>query len=83
MDGFMRSRDSYWPLPKSFDLPPGLNRRAFLLRHAAIGAAAILTGQVWTAEARAQRATAEASATKLGTTLSPDLNIVKKKRALC
>ena len=43
-------------LPKSVELPPGVNRRAFLLRHATIGAAAILTGQAWTAEARAQRA---------------------------
>ena len=43
-------------------LPSGVNRRAFLIRHAAIGAAAILTGQAWTAEARAQRAATEASA---------------------
>ena len=80
MDGFMRSRDSHRPLPKSFDLPPGLNRRAFLLRHAAIGAAAILTGKGWTKEARAQRATTEASVAKLGATLSPDLNIVKEEK---
>ena len=79
MDGLMRSLDFYGLL-KTFDLPPGLNRRAFLLRHAAIGAAAILTGQMWTAEARAQRATAEASAAKLGATLSPDLNIVKEEK---
>jgi hypothetical protein len=52
----------------------------FLLRHAAIGAAAILTGQAWTAEVRAQRAATEASAAKLGGTLSPDLNIVKEEK---
>src|SRR5580698_1640767 len=80
MDGFMRSQDSYWPAAKSFDPPPGLNRRAFLMRHAAIGAAAILTGQAWTAEARAQRAATEASAAKLGASLSPDLNIVKEEK---
>jgi L-serine dehydratase len=80
MDGFIQNPDSHWPFPKSFDLPPGLNRRAFLLRHAAIGAAAILTGQAWTAEARAQRAAAEASAVKLGATLSPDLYIVKEEK---
>src|SRR6478609_5691166 len=67
-------------LPKGVDLPPGVNRRAFLLRHAAIGAAAILTGQAWTAEARAQRAATEASVAKLGATLSPDLNIVKEEK---
>ena len=67
-------------LPKSVELPPGVNRRAFLLRHATIGAAAILTGQAWTAEARAQRAATEASVAKLGATLSPDLNIVKEEK---
>ena len=64
----------------SVNPPPGVNRRAFLIRHATIGAAAILTGQAWTAEARAQRAATEASAAKLGATLSSDLNIVKEEK---
>ena len=67
-------------LPMSVNPPPGVNRRAFLIRHAAIGAAAILTGTGWTAEARAQRAATEASVAKLGATLSPDLNIVKEEK---
>ena len=62
------------------DPPPGVNRRAFLIRHATIGAAAILTGKTWTPEARAQRAAAEASTAKLGATLSPDLNLVKAEK---
>ena len=72
--------DLYLSLPKSFNPPPGVNRRAFLIRHAAIGAAAILTGKAWTPEARAQRAVTEASAANLGATLSPDLNIVKEEK---
>ena len=75
-----RNLDSCWSLPMSVNPPPGVNRRAFLIRHAAIGAAAILTGTGWTAEARAQRAATEASAAKLGATLSPDLNIVKEEK---
>ena len=65
---------------KVFEPPPGVNRRAFLIRHAAIGAAAILTGKAWTPEARAQQAASEASAAKLGTKLSPDLNVVKEEK---
>src|ERR1700733_13120257 len=65
---------------KTLDSPSGVNRRAFLMRHAAIGAAAILTGQAWMAEARAQRAATEASAAKLVSSLTPDLNIVKEEK---
>jgi L-serine dehydratase len=80
MNGPSEHLDLFRALPKSFSPPPGVNRRAFLLRHAAIGAAAVLTGKAWTAEARAQRAATEASAAKLGATLSPDLNIVKQEK---
>ena len=75
-----RNPDPCGFLPMSVNPPPGVNRRAFLIRHAAIGAAAILTGTGWTAEARAQRAATEASVAKLGATLSPDLNIVKEEK---
>src|SRR5204863_6079514 len=54
-----------------------LDRRNFLVRHAVIGAAAVMTGTTWTMEARAQQAAKEATAPKLGATLSPDLNVVK------
>ena len=59
--------------------PPleGIDRRSFLMRHAVIGAAAVMTGTAWTADARAQQAAKEASGPKLGGTLSPDLNVVK------
>lgn len=67
-------------LPLSGGAPPGVNRRAFLVRNAVIGAAAILTGRAWTTEARAQQAAAEASAPKLGGSLSPSLNIVKEEK---
>lgn len=59
----------------------GLDRRSFLIRHAAIGAAAVMTGATWTPEARAQQAAKEAAAPKLGSSpLSPDLNVVKKSK---
>jgi L-serine dehydratase len=72
-------------------VPVGIDRRAFLMRHAAIGAAAAMTGTVWTTEARAQQAAREASAQqvakevakdgaglKMSAALSPDLDVVKK-----
>ena len=38
------------------NLPQNIDRRTFLIRNAVIGAAAAMTGTVWTAEARAQQA---------------------------
>jgi L-serine dehydratase len=61
--------------------PATVNRRAFLMRNAAIGAAAVMTGKTWTKEARAEQAAKEAAAApKLGATLSPDLNVVKQSK---
>ena len=57
--------------------PEGIDRRSFVMRHAVIGAAAVMTGTAWTLDARAQQAAKEASGPKLGGTLSPDLNVVK------
>src|SRR3954470_5819729 len=57
-----------------------LDRRDFLVRHAVIGAAAVMTGASWTSEARAQQAAKEAAAPKLGGALSPDLNVVKASK---
>jgi len=65
-------------------IPAGIDRRTFLIRHAAIGAAAVLTGRAVTSEARA--ATAEKESTTLmkpkglGSTLSPDLDAVKRAK---
>jgi L-serine dehydratase len=62
------------------DLPSNVDRRTFLMRHAVIGAAATMTGTSWTMDARAQQATKEAAAPKLGGALSPDLNVVKASK---
>jgi L-serine dehydratase len=59
------------------EIPAGVDRRTFLMRHAVIGAAAAMTGTAWTVEARAQQATKEAAAPKLGAGLSPDLSVAK------
>jgi L-serine dehydratase len=73
-------------------LPSGMDRRTFLMRHAAIGAAAVMTGTTWTPEARAQQAATEAAAQqakaaqndplglKMSGTLSPDLEVVKASK---
>jgi L-serine dehydratase len=66
--------------PVDSTIPPGIDRRSFLMRHAAIGAAAVMTGTTWTPEARAQQAAKEAAQPKLGATMSPDLDVVKKSK---
>ena len=72
--------DLFPPLPDMPSLPSNIDRRSFLMRNAAIGAAAVMTGAVWTAEARAQQATKEAAVPLLGATLSPDLDVVKSPK---
>src|SRR3954453_23060205 len=57
-----------------------IDRRSFLMRNAVIGAAAVMTGRTWTPEARAQQAAKEAAQPKLGATMSPDLDVVKKSK---
>ncbi|MFO1150714.1 MAG: L-serine ammonia-lyase [Alsobacter sp.] len=57
-----------------------VNRRAFFMRHAAIGAAAIMTGTAWSPAARAQQAAKEASKPLGGAPLSPSLGIVKEAK---
>src|SRR6201981_1186161 len=67
-------------LPAEPNLSANIDRRAFLIRNAVIGAAAVMTGTAWTPEARAQQAAKEAAAPKLGSTMSPDLEIVKESK---
>src|ERR671913_1661583 len=80
-------------LPETADVPSGIDRRAFLTRHAAIGAAAVMTGTTWSPEARAQQAATEAGAQqakkaaaggdaglKMSSALSPDLDVVKASK---
>jgi L-serine dehydratase len=75
------NEDSLTPVtPADTSLPAGLDRRSFIMRNAVIGAAAVMTGKAWTPEARAQQAAKEAAAPKLGATLSPDLDVVKKAK---
>jgi L-serine dehydratase len=66
--------------PAESTVPPEIDRRSFLMRNAVIGASAAMTGATWTSEARAQQAAKEAGPPKLGATLSPDLDVVKRSK---
>ena len=68
-------------LPDMKDLTTDADRRSFLMRNAVIGAAAVMTGTDLDARS-ARRAGGEGSgaAPKLGATLSPDLDVVKKSK---
>src|SRR5262245_31525506 len=61
-------------------VPAGIDRRAFLMRNAVIGAAAAMTGTTWTPEARAAQAAKEAGPPKTGAGMSPDLEVVRKSK---
>src|SRR6186713_3277563 len=61
-------------------LTSNIDRRSFLMRNAVIGASAVMTGRTWTPEARAAQATKEASEPKLGSTMSQDLDVVKRSK---
>src|SRR5262249_57447288 len=54
------------------------------MHNGVIGAAAVMTGTTWTPEARATQAAKEAAQPKtepkLGATMSPDLDVVKKSK---
>lgn len=93
MTGSSKDKELFPALPELSTLPEGINRRTFFIRHAAIGAAAVMTGTTWTSEARAQQAATEAAAQqaakeaakdvsglKMSGTLSPDLDVVKKSK---
>ena len=62
-------------------LPEGIDRRSFLMRHAVIGAAAVMTGTTWTpGRARATGREGSGSARNSAATLSPDLDVVKASK---
>jgi L-serine dehydratase len=70
-------------LPAESNLPENIDRRTFLIRNAVIGAAAAMTGTVWTIEARAAQAAKEAAKPNGkpdATPLSPELNVVKQSK---
>ena len=76
------------PFPEfstELNLPENIDRRTFLIRNAVIGAAAAMTGTVWTAQARAQQAAKEAAAKSPlppldSTSMSQDLDVVKRSK---
>src|SRR3954454_457188 len=72
--------DPFQPDLPDITIPPGIDRRAFLVRNAVIGAAAVMTGANWPTKARAQQAAKESAAPKMGPALSPELNVVKKSK---
>src|SRR5262245_56265397 len=58
----------------SHAIPPGVDRRTFLMRSAVVGATAVMTGRVVSAQERNERSTAPAPS------LSDNLNVVKKQK---
>jgi L-serine dehydratase len=72
-------------LPAEAEIPSTINRRAFLIRNAVIGAAMVMTGKTMTPEARAQQAAKEAAARPTGpalnsSSMSSDLDVVKRSK---
>jgi L-serine dehydratase len=77
--------DNLFPSPMESSIPPNVDRRSFLMRNAVIGAAAAMTGTVWTPEARAQQAAKEATGKRPlppldSTSMSSDLDVVKRSK---
>ena len=62
------------------EIPPGVNRRDFLIRSAVVGAASVMTGRPVQARERMEKAiaTMPQQAQKTGPPLSADLDVVKK-----
>jgi L-serine dehydratase len=60
-------------------LPASADRRAFLMRSAVLGAAAVITGRAVTPEARAA-VTEKSTASVAGPPLSPTLDVVKRSK---
>lgn len=75
-----KNNELFPELPELEPLSSNIDRRAFIIRNAVIGAAAAMTGTVWTPEARAAQATKEAAAKPNLTPLSPDLHVVKQSK---
>jgi len=61
-------------------IPPGIDRRSFLMRNAVIGAAAVMTGCEAAPEKRTEQAAKEAAQPKKGSEVSPDLDVVKRSK---
>ena len=80
------NNDNVFPeFSAELNLPENMDRRTFLIRNAVIGAAAVMTGTVWTTEARAQQAAKEAAEKSQlppldSTSMSQDLDVVKRSK---
>jgi L-serine dehydratase len=78
--------DGFFPtLPEESILSSNIDRRTFIIRNAVIGAAAVMTGTVWTREGRAQQAAKEAAAKSPlppldSSSMSRDLDVVKRSK---
>jgi L-serine dehydratase len=59
----------------SQEIPPGVDRRTFLMRSAVVGATAVMTGRYVSAAERTERSIAQAPSAP---PLDPNLNVVKK-----
>jgi L-serine dehydratase len=71
--------------PASVVESSNLNRRSFMMRNAVIGAAAVMTGRIWTPEARAQQAATESAKRSVlppldSSSMSSDLDVVKRSK---
>jgi L-serine dehydratase len=65
------------------EIPPGVDRRTFLMRSAVVGATAVMVGGSVSAQERTKRATppqAKPPAKGTPVTLAPNLNVVKKAK---
>jgi L-serine dehydratase len=74
-------RDNSFPVidPNTIDVPAGVDRRAFLMRSAVVGAASVITGCSPAAPPAAQTAAAPAPPAPKGN-VSADLDVVKKAK---
>jgi L-serine dehydratase len=62
------------------ELPKGIDRRTFLMRHAVLGAAMVITGCAKPAEQRNTEAMAAAAKQQKASALSKDLNVVAQSK---
>ena len=62
----------------SQEVPPGVDRRNFLIRSAVVGAAAVMTGRSVSAHERTEKAVASMPPQSPAPPLDPNLNVVKK-----
>src|SRR5262245_10930220 len=85
MKPIVEGSEPFPPSPAEPEVPAGVDRRAFLMRSAVIGAAAVMTGCGMPKEEQAQRAAAEATPppvkpAALGATMSQDLDVVARSK---